>query len=53
MMNSILRGRVKNAMSLRVDDVLETGVFWLAYEKLRPATGLYKVINRMHGRRAR
>ena len=53
MMKHSLRGRIRNAMGLRVDDAVNNDVFWLAYERIRPATGLYKVINRMHGRRAR
>ncbi len=50
MMNHILRGRLKNGAGLRVDDAVDNGVFWLAYERLRPARGLYAVVNKMHER---
>jgi hypothetical protein len=46
-MKHILRSRLKNEVSLRVDDTVENEVFWLAYERLRPAADLYALVYKM------
>lgn len=47
MMKHLLRGRLKNEAGLRVDDIVENEVFWLVFEKLHPARGLYALVYKM------